>query len=204
MAKKQVVSDNFESLSKEMFIVVRKTSKYEDDFELLKSDPIFKKDIRDVRSKLDINIENPVLPLLDDSGLISGLLKKYRLPENWENILTIYILTNEFERMFDPQGTRVSFDYKKKTALIEVGIHTTLADVKNAYKVIMKNLKSGTTPRKTVASKSDRDTFIYELNGEGKKYKKISEIIYEKYGKKILEADLSRIVDKMKKRRKKI
>lgn len=207
MPKKRAEPNDLLPPSKETLILVRKTLKYRNEFDLLLSQPEFRKDIEDIRSKLGIDVDNPKLPYMDNGlfdNLLEGLLKKHGLAKNWARILDVYILTNDFERMFDPQGTRIIFDYNKKKAVIEARVDSTLEEIKDAHKAIVKYLRKGTNSKKVIATQSDRDTFIFDLYQQGKSYKEMKSTLEDNSYGTILEADLSRIVDKMKKRRKKI
>lgn len=181
-------------------ILTRPSKKFKEKFELLICDPSFQKDIKLLRDKLGINLEQSRL-IVKERDSFFPLLKKYNLSEDWEYIIGMYISSNEFEEMGDPHGLQIKVAKKKESATLKIYPETTLREIKSAYSTIIKVIKGGKIIRTRTAVKIDRDSYIYELYLKRKSYKEISVLVKENYSEQIDKFELSRIVAKMKKRR---
>jgi hypothetical protein len=183
--------------------LVRSKEKFEQKFRLIVQDPEFQRDVNLIRKKQDIDLENRHL-IVSEKGDIKPLLKKYKLSKEWRYILDIYILTGEFERMGDPHAIELAFNRQKKFAWMKIYPETTLREIKLAYKTIVKEFKGGKIIKTRKAQNSERDIFILEMRKKGKNYKEIILLVKENYNELIDSGHISRLLEKMKKRRQSI
>lgn len=185
---------------KSIIILARPSQKFEAKFQLLKDSKEFKNDVKNIRDKWGVDIKNPHLVEGNKEDILN-LLKKHMLSKDWEYIISVYITSGEFEPMGDPNGIQLKVSQNKRYADIRIFPDTTLADLKQAYKTIIKELKDGKAIRTRGAKESDRDSFIYNLRNEGKTYQEIKRLVFENYGEHLDDGTLGRIIAKMKKRR---
>lgn len=181
-------------------ILTRPSQKFEAKFQLLKDSKEFREDVQNIRDKWGVDIENQRL-IQGNKDDILNLLKKHKLSKDWEYIISIYITSGEFEPMGDPNGIQLKVPQSKRFADVRIFPDTTLADLKQAYKVIVKELKDGRATRTRSAKELDRDSFIYNLRNEGKTYQEIERLVFENYSEHLDDGTLGRIIAKMKKRR---
>ncbi|MEK7538844.1 MAG: hypothetical protein AAB552_03300 [Patescibacteria group bacterium] len=190
----------FKEPKKQITILTRPSKKFKDKFDLLTNDPSFQKDIKLLRDKWGINLEQSRLIVRERNSLVP-LLKKYNLSEDWEYVIGMYIHSNEFEEMGDPHGLQIRLEGDKKSATLKIYPETTSREIRSAHSTIIKIIKRGKIIKTRPADKFERDSYIYELYLKGKLYKEISVLVTENYNEQIDKFELSKIVAKMKKRR---
>jgi len=190
--------------TKRTIILARDKSKFQQKFELLKLWPDFENGITYFRKKWGVNLDNQKIIEIDtnDQKEFEKFLKKHKLTNEWNYLISIYIQTGEFEKMGDPGGIQIQIDPKKRFANIKVYPETTLLDIKKAYKIVTRELKDGKIIKTTPAKNFERDNFIYELRtNKRKSYKEIRKLIGDNYNDFLDDNHLGRIIDKVKKRR---
>lgn len=183
-------------------VLTRTPSRFEHKFALLSEDPSFQLDISILRDKVGIDLDNPRLYEIDKRD-IKVLLKRHNLASEWEYLVSQYLTTGEFQGLGDPHGPEIEIRQNKNYALIKVFPETTNTEVQDAYK----RLRAEWMPNRNKAvlvKNFDRDAYIYGLHKSKKTYKQIGTLVEEKFKEKLDQWHLSRIVDKMKKRREKL
>ncbi|MFA5112910.1 MAG: hypothetical protein WC529_01290 [Candidatus Margulisiibacteriota bacterium] len=112
----------------------------------------------------------------DDLAVIR---KEFRLGPEWEFGILEYIFSGE--KIFPPPSRiNIQYDPLKQKIIIELGVNSTINDIRDNWSVIEKFKKmvfgKDRASLKPIENLS-RDREIYSLHNEGKSYKEISEIM---------------------------
>lgn len=163
--------------------ISKNNSKLPEKIALLESHPEFNADVRKLRHKFDItkqNIPDQIDRLLWDKDFeldVKSLMTKFSLPDRWEDLLFLYIITGRLRREFDPSGSIILQETgNEQKFYIEVLPETTSRDVAKAFKIISKIW--GEKPKKQRGRKNlDRDKKIAELAEQGKTIDEIYRVL---------------------------
>lgn len=186
----------------ETILLVRNPKKFRQDFDLLCAGSSFQEDINILRKKWGINFNEEYQHLVESSHAdITSFLKKHELSPGWDYIIRCYIINNKFEPMGDPYA--ISISHENETNNIKTNSQNTLSDFINAHEYITKR-KEGKIHKSKLSKNHHRDTDIYSFREKNFTYKQIQSLIKDNYGESLEQADISRILDKMKKRRSEI
>ncbi len=184
----------------EIIVLARDKSKFKQKFLLLLETKEFRKDIKKLRDKWQVDFKEP--HLTDGGGEdIKELLKKYSISNNWSYLMHSYITTNRIDDIDDPYGIEIEIPMSKEFATIKIYPETSLTDLRNAYKHVLRNLKGGKAKRTVQAKNFDEDTFMVSLRNKKLSYKDIAERVNEEYGTKLNADDVSRRLNRINKRK---
>jgi hypothetical protein len=182
-----------------IFVLARDKQKFEQKFLLLLESNGFREDIKKIRELWGVDIKNPRL-IVSEQKNIQSLLKKYHIGDDWEYLIRGYIVSNKIEDIDDPHGIEIEIPMNKEFATIKVYPETTLADIRGAYKHIIPLLKDGKTRKTILAKNFDIDTYIVNLKNKGLSHKEISQHVWSEYSQMLNEYDISRKLNRIKKR----
>lgn len=138
---------------------------------------------------------------------IKALIKKYRLPLRWESSLQRYLLFNDADNMSLHIGITMSTTRDEDTNLdilrIEIEDDTTLEDIKASWKDIkhhQRKLNSRTQEKFQPIKNFERDKRAYELDHSGKMLKEIAVILNKEAGKEYEWSDVSKFIERHRKK----
>ncbi len=187
----------------EIVVLARDKSKFKQKFLLLLETKDFRKDIKKLRDKWQVDFKEP--HLTDGGGEdIKELLKKYSIGNNWSYLVHGYITTNRIDDIDDPYGIEIEIPMSKEFATIKIYPETTLSDLKEAYKHILGLLKGGKSKRTVTAKNIEVDSYILNLGNNDYPYRRIAQLVNEEYGTAFNADDISRRLERIRKRKAKI
>lgn len=188
--------------NKRVIVLCRDEKKFVSKFQSLKENPSFQKGIENFRTKLSINLDKPILGewTNDINKEFNKFLRKFKLGKEWGYLIHCYINDNSLENYADPYGIEITINKNQKFANFKIYQETILKDLKDAYKIIMKEFKDGKV-RKTIEPKNyEIDYYIWGLRKKGKTYKQIEEEVYSNFGRSYGDFTISRIINKVENR----
>lgn len=190
---------------KRVIVLCRDKQKFVSRFQYLKENPSFQRDVENFRTKLSIDLDKPKLVewTKNINNKFNNFLKKHGLEKEWSYLVRCYIHDNSLEYHADPFGIEITIDKSQKFANLKIYQETNLKDLKDAYKIIMKEFKGGKI-RKIIEPKNyEIDSYIWGLRKKGKTYKQIAEEVSSNFRCTYDDFDISRIINKVENRIKK-
>jgi hypothetical protein len=201
--------------------LIKNPKKKEEVFRLIIK-PDFREAVDMIRKKFDIDIEMIEQQtneseaerkrLVNDDDVqdaARSLIKKFKLSNNWLDLIIDYITTDEFvpSADIDFEGLTLEIDLDQnpsapeREGLLRINSNTKLSDIKKAWPVISKALDTGRHHKNIPWRHFWRDYDIYKLADKGATVFEIQKGIKKKYGGSELDAGHIYKIDSEFKRR---
>lgn len=154
--------------------------------------------------KKDLTISSPLNSFRIS---IKNLIKKYKLPLNWEESIRRYIIFDDIDKMWIPLGLNLYTELDKDTELqrlyLEIQGDTTKKDIEKQWELVkhyQKKLNSHIKEKFQPIKKFERDKRAYELEKEGKTIDEIADIINQEFDIALDYNQLNIVLKRYKKR----
>lgn len=173
----------------------------------------FQIDVETIRKKFEINLLedkdeyylehyektyedffSSVLESSEFNDAVLSILKKHKLHRGWTEFIEMYILTDD--KWNDPKRITTAYHLSEDMPPEHViTIHTPEATLHELKEIGEKICTTGVKgSRKKIWKTLERDQMIFRLRREGKSYKEIGNIVYNKYKEVLTAYNLKEII----------